>query len=142
LTGGIALRRVYETPQPGDGLRILVDRLWPRGLRKSDSAVNLWLREIAPSHELRRWFGHDPARWTEFRARYRDELARQPERLRELMEHCRRRPVTLLYAARDDTYNHAVVLREVLLEELAEEARPNDPASPVCYLDPEDSPGT
>ncbi len=137
MTDRIALRRVHAEPQADDGLRVLVDRLWPRGLRKADAAVDLWLREIAPSHELRRWFGHDPARWTEFRARYRDELARRPERLRELMAHCRRGPVTLLYAARDSDRNNAVVLLEVLREELAEEARVDEPASPVCYAPPD-----
>jgi uncharacterized protein YeaO (DUF488 family) len=139
MTCPITLRRVYGAPQPEDGLRVLVDRLWPRGLGKADAAVGLWLREIAPSHELRRWFAHDPARWTEFRTRYRDELARQPELLRELLAHCRRGPVTLLYAARDKTHNQAVVLREVLLGELAEEGRPNEASSPVCYLGPGDS---
>jgi uncharacterized protein YeaO (DUF488 family) len=114
-----------------------VDRLWPRGLRKVDAKVDLWLKEIAPSDELRRWFGHDPARWTEFRARYRDELARRPELLRELMEHCRRGPVTLLYAARDGDRNNAAVLLEVLREELAEDARMDEPASPVCYARPD-----
>ncbi len=137
MTDRIALRRVHAEPQADDGLRVLVDRLWPRGLRKADAAVDLWLREIAPSHELRRWFGHDPARWTEFRARYRDELARRPERLRELMAHCRRGTVTLLYAARDGDRNNAVVLLEVLREELAEEARVDEPASPVCYAPPD-----
>lgn len=137
MTGRIALRRVHAEPQAEDGLRVLVDRLWPRGLRKADAAVDLWLREIAPSHELRRWFGHDPARWTEFRARYRAELAGRPELLRELMAHCRRGPVTLLYAARDGDRNNAAVLLEVLLEELAEEARVDEPASPVCYAPPD-----
>ncbi|WP_018233915.1 DUF488 domain-containing protein [Thioalkalivibrio thiocyanodenitrificans] len=137
MTGRISLRRVHAEPQAEDGLRVLVDRLWPRGLRKADAAVDLWLREIAPSHELRRWFGHDPARWTEFRARYRDELAGRPDRLRELMAHCRRGPVTLLYAARDGDRNNAVVLLEVLREELAEEARVDEPASPVCYAPPD-----
>ncbi|OOG23685.1 hypothetical protein B1C78_10385 [Thioalkalivibrio denitrificans] len=134
MTVRIALRRIYAAPEADDGLRVLVDRLWPRGVRKADAKVGLWLREIAPSHELRRWFGHDPGRWMAFRDRYRDELARQPQRLRELMDHCRRGPVTLLYAARDETRNHAVVLREVLLGEFIEEARPNEASSPVCYL--------
>ena len=117
------LRRIYDTPPADDGLRVLVDRLWPRGLRKADAEVDVWAREIAPSAELRRWFAHDPARWTEFRARYRDELSRQSEALDGLLAECRKGPVTLLYAARDTEHNQAVVLREVLREKLAQEKR-------------------
>ena len=134
MTVRIALRRVYAAPEAGDGLRVLVDRLWPRGMRKADAKVDLWLREIAPSHELRRWFGHEPERWPGFRQCYREELAEQPELLRELLGQCRRGQVTLLFAARDEARNNAVVLHEVLMEELAEDMRPGEPSSPVCYL--------
>lgn len=133
MTERIALKRVYAAPGGDNGLRVLVDRIWPRGVRKADAKVDLWLREIAPSHELRRWFAHEPARWEAFRARYRDEIARVPEAVETLLAHCRAGTVTLLFAARDGEHNNAVVLREVLLEELAEEARANEPASPVCY---------
>jgi len=136
----IHLRRAYEAPQPDDGLRVLVDRLWPRGLGKSRARIDLWPREIAPSDELRRWFAHEPSRWKTFRARYRDELATRPEALSALLEHCRGATVTLLFAARDVEHNNAVVLREVLMGELAEEGRRNEPASPVCYLDACDEP--
>ncbi len=133
MTERIALKRVYAAPGGDDGLRVLVDRIWPRGVRKADAKVDLWLREIAPSHELRRWFDHEPSRWEAFHARYRDEIARVPEAVETLLAHCRAGTVTLLFAARDGEHNNAVVLREVLLQELAEEAWANDPASPVCY---------
>lgn len=136
MSASIRIRRVYDPPRADDGMRILVDRLWPRGLRKADARVDLWMRELAPSTELRRWFAHDPARWTAFRARYRDELAGHPEVLAVLVDHCRQSAVTLLFGARDTEHNQAVVLREVLTEELAEEERANDPSSPVCYFEP------
>jgi uncharacterized protein YeaO (DUF488 family) len=120
VSAPIRIRRVYDPPRRDDGMRILVDRLWPRALRKADAAVDLWMREVAPSTELRRWFAHDPARWEEFRTRYRDELARQPEALAVLLDHCRKGAVTLLFGARDPEHNQAVVLREVLTEALAE----------------------
>ena len=133
MAGPLSLKRVYDPPHAQDGLRVLVDRLWPMGLRKRDARIYVWLREIAPSDELRRWFGHEPARWEMFRARYRDELATAPEAVETLLSHCRAGTVTLLFAARDWQHNNAVVLREVLMEELAEEARASEPASPVCY---------
>ncbi len=113
----IRVRRVYEEPQEEDGLRILVDRLWPRGLSKYRAQVHLWLKEVAPSDELRHWFAHEPARWDEFRRRYREELASgldQVGRIRTLERE--RGTVTLLYAARDDKHNNAVVLGEMLRE--------------------------
>ena len=110
----IKLKRVYEKPSPADGLRVLVDRLWPRGLSRHDAAADLWLREAAPSSALRRWFGHDPGRWKGFRTKYREELAKQPGMLRTLDDLRRRTPVTLLFGARDAARNNAVVLREVL----------------------------
>jgi uncharacterized protein YeaO (DUF488 family) len=113
----IRVKRVYEPPSAGDGTRVLVDRLWPRGLSKERAAVDLWLKEIAPSAELREWFGHDPARWEEFRRRYRAELSAKPGLLRTLMEKEREGTLTLVYAARDEARNNAVVLKEVLGEE-------------------------
>lgn len=110
----IGLKRVYEPPAAADGLRVLVDRLWPRGLTKDRARVDLWPKEIAPSAGLREWFGHDPARWREFRERYRLELRQRPELVERLREASRSGPVTLLFAARDAARNNAVVLREVL----------------------------
>lgn len=112
----IRLKRVYDPPAPDDGRRVLVDRLWPRGLRRETARLDLWLKEVAPSTELRRWFGHDPARWPAFRSRYRAELAARADALEELRALLRQGPVTLLFAARDGERNHAVVLREVLTE--------------------------
>jgi uncharacterized protein YeaO (DUF488 family) len=111
----VRLKRVYEPPSPEDGVRVLIDRLWPRGLRKADAAVERWMKDIAPSAELRRWFGHDPERWQEFRRRYTGELRGRSPELDELRELARHRPVTLLFGARDEDHNDAVVLREVLL---------------------------
>ncbi len=110
----IRLKRAYAPPSDEDGVRVLVDRLWPRGLRKSDAAIDHWLKDIAPSAELRRWFGHDPERWPEFRRRYRAELARKRDMLEELRRIARERPLTLVYAARDELHNDAVVLRDVI----------------------------
>ncbi len=110
----IRLKRVYEEKADGDGYRILVDRLWPRGLSKARAGVDLWLKDIAPSTELRRWFGHDPARWAEFKRRYRDELAGNEAAVAALREHAKAGPVTLLYGARDTQHNDAVVLRDFL----------------------------
>jgi uncharacterized protein YeaO (DUF488 family) len=93
----------------------LIDRLWPRGVSKADARLDQWLRDIAPSAALRRWFGHDPLRWDEFRRRYRAELARQPQALKALRRRAREGPITLVYAARDEAHNDAVVLRAVLL---------------------------
>lgn len=116
----VRVRRVYDPPAPEDGFRVLVDRLWPRGLPRA--RVDLWMREVAPSDALRRWFGHDPARWPEFRRRYRAELAAS-EHLPELQALARRGRVTLLFAARDVTRNNAVVLAE-FLEDLVRGHRP------------------
>jgi uncharacterized protein YeaO (DUF488 family) len=111
---------VYDRSPIDGGKRILVDRLWPRGIRKETLHLDLWLRQLAPSTALRKWFGHDPKRWEEFQRRYRAEL-RQPEQqagLRELVTMARQGPVTLLYGARDEEHNEAVVLRHVLEETL------------------------
>jgi uncharacterized protein YeaO (DUF488 family) len=112
---GIRLKRAYAAPAPEDGVRILVDRLWPRGLRKTDAAIDRWVKDIAPSTELRRWFAHDPARWEEFRCRYRAELAAKIALLDELQALMHAGPLTLVYAAADSRYNHAAALREVLV---------------------------
>jgi uncharacterized protein YeaO (DUF488 family) len=110
----LRLKRVYEQPSIADGTRVLVDRLWPRGLSKLDVSADLWLRDVAPSSELRRWYGHDPRRWRQFSRKYRGELARQPEVL-ELLDDLRRRTaVTLIFGARDEGRSHAAVLRDVL----------------------------
>jgi uncharacterized protein YeaO (DUF488 family) len=113
--GGIRLKRAYLPAAANDGTRILVDRLWPRGVRKSDAAIDLWIKSLAPSTALRKWFDHDPARWPEFRRRYAAELRDHPDELAELRARARRRTVTLVFAARDELHNDAVVLRNVLL---------------------------
>ena len=110
----IKLKRAYEPPEPADGLRILVDRLWPRGVSKDAAAIDHWYKELAPSTALRRWFGHDPARWAEFGERYRRELEEKQDQLEELRAITRKSTVTLVYAAHDTAHNQAVVLRDVL----------------------------
>ena len=112
----VALKRAYEPAEPRDGYRILVDRLWPRGLSKERAHLDEWARELAPSTELRRWFAHDPARFDEFRRRYRAELEAQPDRLAGLRRRAASGTVTLVYAARDTEHNDAVVLAELLGE--------------------------
>jgi uncharacterized protein YeaO (DUF488 family) len=111
---GIRLKRAYLPPSPEDGVRVLVDRLWPRGLRKSEAAIDRWLKDLAPSTELRRWFGHDPSRWSEFRRRYEVELSRHTELLDALRAMAQKGPVTLVFAARDELHNQAVVLKDFL----------------------------
>ena len=110
----VKLKRVYEAPSAADGLRVLVDGLWPRGLSKRAVAADLWLKEAAPSRALRNWYGHDPRRWRSFAARYRAELARRPEVLHLLADLQRRSPLTLVFGARDTERNNAVVLRAML----------------------------
>lgn len=110
----VKLKRVYEEPSPDDGLRVLVDRLWPRGLSKARAAVDLWLKDIAPSAELRKWFGHDPAKWEEFKVRYRKELAGNDAALETLRQRAREGTITLLYGARNEAHNDAVVLKDML----------------------------
>ena len=111
----IRLKRAYNSAGSGDGTRVLIDRLWPRGVRKADAAIDVWAKDIAPSPALRRWFGHDPARWHEFRRRYSEEIHRRRDRLDELRTLAQKGRVTLVFAARDEVHNDAVVLREVLL---------------------------
>ncbi|WP_442954859.1 DUF488 domain-containing protein [Pelomicrobium sp.] len=108
------MRRVYDPPREEDGLRVLVDRLWPRGLSKEAARVDLWLKDIAPSDALRKWYGHEPSRWDEFRRRYFAELEAHRERLEELRQQARRGRVTLLFGARDEEHNNAVALRQYL----------------------------
>jgi len=110
----IRLKRIYEPPSRQDGLRILVDRLWPRAMSKERASVDLWLKEAAPSPELRKWFGHQPSRWKEFQERYRAELERNTEPVERLKKEIRKGPVTLLYAARDEEHNGAIVLKTFL----------------------------
>jgi uncharacterized protein YeaO (DUF488 family) len=110
----IRLKRVYERASRADGTRILVDRLWPRGVTREQAAVALWLRDLAPSPELRKWFGHAPARWKEFQARYRKELQQKKDVIELLRQKSRARTVTLVYAARDEQHNGALVLKRIL----------------------------
>jgi uncharacterized protein YeaO (DUF488 family) len=110
----LAIKRVYEVPGRGDGTRILVDRLWPRGLSRQRARVDIWLKDIAPSTELRKWFSHDPNKWTEFQDRYRQELKSKTDLLLTLKEKAAKGPITLLYGAKDESHNEAVVLQELL----------------------------
>ncbi len=110
----VKVKRAYEPPERGDGRRILVDRMWPRGVKKAEAAIDKWVRDIAPSAELRRWFGHRAERWPEFRRRYRAELKEHPELVEEIRDAAQVGPVTLVYAARDTAHNNAVVLQELL----------------------------
>jgi uncharacterized protein YeaO (DUF488 family) len=111
----VRLKRAYEIAERTDGKRILVDRLWPRGVSKAEARIDEWLKNLAPSTELRKWFGHDPARWPEFRLRYAEEIRGHPELLAYLRELARTGPVTLIYSARNEHHNDAVVLRDALL---------------------------
>jgi len=115
LAGHLRLKRVYDPPDPADGKRILVDRLWPRGMTRERAALDDWRKDLAPSDGLRRWFDHDPAKWPEFRARYLEELKAQDTALNQLRAEATRGTVTLLYGARDTQHNEAVVLRDLLL---------------------------
>lgn len=108
------IKRVYEEPGRGDGVRILVDRLWPRGLTKEKAQVDLWLKDIAPSTELRKWYSHDPSKWAEFQARYRKELKSKADLINILKQKEAKGPITLLYGARDEAHNEAVVLQSLL----------------------------
>lgn len=107
----IHLKRIYEPAGPQDGFRILVDRLWPRGMTKEKAAIDLWLKEIAPSTELRKWFGHDPDKWKEFQNRYTKELEKNWQPLQILKDHVKKGAVTLLYAAKDENHNEALVIK-------------------------------
>ena len=129
MSSRIWIRRAYDPPSPVDGHRVLIDRLWPRGINKRELRIDAWAREVAPSDDLRRWFAHDPARWDEFRARYRAELqaaggdaAGQVDALLDRLAAGR---VTLVFGARDAAHSNAVVLRELLEEKLARRATPS-----------------
>ena len=120
---GIAIKRVYEAPAEGDGYRVLIDRLWPRGLKKEAVSMDVWARELAPSTVLRKWFGHDPALWDEFRHRYTAELAASASVWQALARRSTQEPVTLLYGARDEEHNDAVALK-ALMEQWLRRHRP------------------
>jgi uncharacterized protein YeaO (DUF488 family) len=126
----ISLKRAYEAPSPADGRRILVERLWPRGLSKEKAAVDVWLKEVAPSTELRRWFGHEPAKWEEFRRRYGEELRERPEELQSLRSLVEGGCVTFVYGSRDQKHNAAVVLKELLESAEVEAKATREAASP------------
>jgi uncharacterized protein YeaO (DUF488 family) len=115
----IAIKRAYDPPSRADGARVLVDGVWPRGVKKEDLAVEEWMRDLAPSTALRKWFGHDPERWDEFRRRYFAELDERPEAWRKLAERARKGKLTLVFSARDAVHNNAVALREYLEARMA-----------------------
>jgi uncharacterized protein YeaO (DUF488 family) len=114
--GNIKLKRAYERPIAEDGTRILIDRLWPRGVKKANAAIDQWVKDISPSTALRKWFGHDPTRWPEFQRRYAEEVHERPEQLTKLRALARRGVITLVFSAHDEVHNDAVALRDVLLE--------------------------
>jgi uncharacterized protein YeaO (DUF488 family) len=111
----VRLKRAYEQPAATDGTRILVDRLWPRGVTKESAAIDQWAKDLAPSTELRKWFGHDPARWPEFRRRYIAELRQHAQQIHELRGLARRHTITLVYSAHDELHNDAIVLRDIIV---------------------------
>jgi uncharacterized protein YeaO (DUF488 family) len=110
----LKIKRVYDPPSPEDGKRILVDRLWPRGIRKEAAAIDEWLKEIAPTTELRKWYGHDPVKYEEFKRRYARELEDKADIIERIKDEARRRTVTLLFSAREMEHNNATVLKEIL----------------------------
>lgn len=120
----IQVKRVYEMPDPSDGVRVLVDRIWPRGLSKNKARVDLWLKEIAPSAALRAWFAHDRAKWPEFVTRYREELDRNPDLVQPILDLAATGTVTLLFAASDEAYNNGIALMDYLREKHASAASP------------------
>lgn len=113
----VQLKRAYDPPKRSDGTRVLVDRIWPRGVKKADAEIQEWMKDIAPSSALRKWFGHDPKKWDEFRNRYRAELKERPEQLEHLRMLARKGPITLIYSARDQKHNNAVALRDLIFGE-------------------------
>jgi uncharacterized protein YeaO (DUF488 family) len=110
----VRTKRVYDAPEPGDGYRVLIDRLWPRGVSRERAHLDEWARELAPSDGLRTWFNHDPARFVEFRRRYREELRDHADRIEQLRARASTSPVTIVYGARDEKHNNAAVLAELL----------------------------
>jgi uncharacterized protein YeaO (DUF488 family) len=125
----LRLKRAYEPAASADGVRVLVDRLWPRGLRKADAAIDRWMKDVAPSTELRQWFDHDPERWPEFHRRYTRELRQQAGAVDELRNLARDGPVTLVFAAHDEAHNQAIVLCDALLQSRSRNCQ--EPASAV-----------
>jgi uncharacterized protein YeaO (DUF488 family) len=115
LKTSVKLKRAYERPAATDGTRVLVDRLWPRGVKKADAKIDYWIKELAPSTELRKWFAHDPTRWQEFRRRYSAELHQHRDEMNRLRDLARHGLITLVYAAHDEIHNDAVVLRDILV---------------------------
>jgi len=116
MSDRVWIRRAYDEPTNNDGYRVLVDRVWPRGVSKEDAQLDEWCKQIAPSTELRKWFGHDPERWEEFRSRYRAELGDRDDLVEALVERTRHRRVTLVFGAKDTEHNQAVVLAELIDE--------------------------
>lgn len=114
----VQIKRIYDSPKDSDGYRVLVDRLWPRGVSKEEAALDEWLKDIAPTPELRTWFGHDPAKFTEFRERYQEELRHNPHSKELVRLAAQHHTLTLLYGAKDPAINHAVVLQQFLAHEL------------------------
>jgi len=110
----LQIKRIYDKPDTADGRRILVDRLWPRGVNKERAKIDLWLKDIAPSNELRKWFSHVPARWPEFRKRYKEELKGKRALVKQLAEELKKGNITLLFSAKDTEHNNAAVLKELL----------------------------
>ena len=110
----VSIKRVYALPEKSDGFRVLIDRLWPRGLSKEKAKVDLWLKEIAPSTELRKWFNHEPEKWKQFEKKYRDEIKKNPEALQVLKSKMKEGKLTLVYGAKEERYNDAVVLQNLL----------------------------
>jgi len=111
----VKLKRAYEPPSRSDGTRVLIDRLWPRGMKKTEVKIDEWMKDIAPSTELRKWFAHEPARWPEFRRRYEAEVLEHPEQILRLRMLARKGALTLVFSAHDEEHNDAVVLRELIL---------------------------
>ncbi|MDT8443221.1 MAG: DUF488 domain-containing protein [Desulfuromonadales bacterium] len=112
--GEIRLKRAYDEPAQNDGRRVLVDRIWPRGVKKEELELDDWFKQVAPSSDLRKWFDHDPQKWNEFKQRYFDELKNQPEEIQSLLTTARKGRLTLVYAASEEKYNNAVALKEFL----------------------------
>ncbi len=110
----LKIKRVYDPVSPDDGKRILIDRLWPRGIKKEKAHIDEWLKEISPSHELRKWYSHDPAKWAEFKKRYKQELAGKSELLKKIKGEARKQTVTLLFSTKELELNNAVALKEML----------------------------
>jgi uncharacterized protein YeaO (DUF488 family) len=110
----VKIKRVYDEASPDDGSRILIDRLWPRGIKKDEAKIDEWIKDIAPSNELRKWFAHDPSKWQEFRKRYMEELKDQSNLVEILINRAKRGNITLIFSARDTEYNNAVVLSELI----------------------------